>query len=61
MCIYDNAYLYKTNDDKVGIVRSDSLVEAAERINDYYNGDKDLVSLIKLSEIDNDYGVVEFS
>ena len=61
MSAYDNTYLYKTNDNKVGIVRSDSLVEAAERINDYYNGARDLVSLIKLSEIDNDYGVVEFS
>lgn len=60
MCVYDNVYFYKANDN-IGVVRADSLAEATDRLNDYYNGVKNLVAIIKLSEIDNDYGVVEFT
>ena len=61
MCVYDYVYLYRTSDDKTGVVRANSLAEAIDRLSDYYNYTNTLVSITQLNEMDNDYGVVEFS
>ena len=58
--VFDLTYYYQTRKGKKGVVRADSITEAAERVNDSYMGYDECCGVVCLSLLDDDYGVVEF-
>ncbi len=59
--VFDLTYYFQTRKGSNGVVRADSITEAAEKINDAYMGlDDECCGVVCLSLLDDDYGVVEF-
>ena len=57
--VFRNVYIYKTGVGTTGIVRADSLAEAAERVEDMTS--ECVTCVVRASNIENsDYGVVKF-
>lgn len=61
--VFNYVFCYTTKRGCNGVVRADSLSEAIEKLDDFYNKTlevNEITSIICLSAMDNDYGVVEF-
>jgi len=58
MNVLDYVYAYVTEEGYRGIIRADSKEEAIERKHDFYPYDE-VEYIVRLSDLDNDYGVIE--
>lgn len=56
--VLDYIYVYVTEEGYRGIIRADSKEEAIERKHDFYPNDE-VKYIVRLSDLDNDYGVIE--
>ena len=58
MNVLDYVYAYVTEEGYRGIIRADSEEEAIERRYDF-NPNDEVKYIVRLSDLDNDYGVIE--
>ena len=59
MNVFDNVFIYVTDEGEEGIIRADNKEEALERAGDYEGPFVKIKTIINLKDLDNDYGIVK--